>query len=230
MKKTSREHAFGIDQNGKVTKVPTIRRLPMYLRILRRYKAENVESISSKELSKEMGLEPICVRKDLSFTGFVGRPRYGYNVADLYEALNSIVAWDSKSEAALVGVGHLGSAISGYSGLVKYGLKIAVAFDIDPAVIGTEIQGISIYPLEELAAIVKRTQLKMGILCVPSVAAQEVADILIEAGIRGIWNFTPVKLQVPDNVVVQQEDLASGLAVLSVKMSHLINTEEENQE
>ena len=226
MKKFSRENSFVADRNGKVTKIPTIRRLPMYLRILRRYKAEGIESISSKELSREMGLEPIGVRKDLSFTGFVGKPRYGYNIAELYDALNSIVAWDSKSEAALIGVGHLGSALSGYSGLNKYGLKIAVAFDIDPAVIGTEIHDIPILSLDELPKIVQRTQLKMGILCVPSGAAQDAADLMVESGIRGIWNFTPIKLNVPDNVVVQQEDLASGLAVLSVKMSNLIDNEE----
>ena len=227
MKKNTHQNAFDINQKGNVTKVPTIRRLPMYLRILRRCKKEGIESISSKKLAKEMGLEPIGVRKDLSFTGYVGKPRYGYNVVELYEAINSIVAWDSKSEAALVGVGHLGSAISGYSGLKKYGLKIPVAFDVDPAIVGTEINDIPILPLADLEKIVTRTQLQMGILCVPSGAAQEVADMMVVAGIRGIWNFTPVKLQVPSDVVVQQEDLASGLAVLSVKMSHVIQSEDK---
>ncbi len=226
MKKNPQNTAFDINQKGNVTKVPTIRRLPMYLRILRRCKKDGIESISSKQLAEEMGLEPIGVRKDLSFTGYVGKPRYGYNVIELYSAINSIVAWDSKSEAALVGVGHLGSALSGYSGLKKYGLNIPVAFDIDPAVVGTEINEIPILPLSDLEKIVKRTQLQMGILCVPSEAAQDVANIMIDAGIRGIWNFTPVKLRVPKDVVVQQEDLASGLAVLSVKMGHLFNDDD----
>lgn len=226
MKKNVQNTAFDINHKGNITKVPTIRRLPMYMRILRRCKNEGVESISSRELAEEMGLEPIGVRKDLSFTGYVGKPRYGYNVIELYDAINSIVAWDSKSEAALVGIGHLGSAISGYSGLKKYGLKIPVAFDVDPAIVGTEINEIPILPLSDLEKIVKRTQLQMGILCVPSEAAQDVADRMIDAGIKGIWNFTPVKLKVPPDVVVQQEDLASGLAVLSVKMSHVINNHE----
>ncbi len=225
MKKNKPNNAFDLNQKGNVAKIPTIRRLPMYLRILRRCKHEGVESISSKQLAEEMGLEPIGVRKDLSFTGYVGKPRYGYNVAELYEAINAIVAWDSKSEAALVGVGHLGSALSGYSGLKKYGLKIPVAFDIDPAIVGTEINDIPILPLADLQKIVQRTQLQMAILCVPSDSAQAVADLMIEAGIRGIWNFTPVKLKVPKDVVVQQEDLASGLAVLSVKMGHIINND-----
>ncbi len=226
-KKKVQNNAFDINHKGNVTKVPTIRRLPMYLRILRRCLNEGVESISSKKLAEEMGLEPIGVRKDLSFTGYVGKPRYGYNVSELYDAINSIVAWDSKSEAALVGVGHLGSALSGYSGLKKYGLKIPVAFDIDPAVVGTEINDIPILSLADLPKIVRRTKLQMGILCVPSDAAQAVADMMVDAGIRGIWNFTPVKLKVPADVVVQQEDLASGLAVLSVKMSHVINPDDE---
>ena len=134
-------------------------------------------------------------------------------------AIKSYLNWDNASEAILAGAGSLGSALLGYEGFEEYGLKIIAAFDADPGKIGTEIHGRSVFGVDRLAELVRRLQVRIGIICVPAAFAQEVADAMVAGGIRAIWNFANVSLKVPDEVVVQREVIAGGLAVLSVKMN-----------
>jgi redox-sensing transcriptional repressor len=209
----------------QVAGVACVKRLPAYLQMLRVLQGEGHEYVSGTVLATTHSLEPVIVRKDLALTGAVGTPRRGFRVADLIVAIERFVGWDNQTKAVLVGVGNLGTALLGYQGFENLGLRIAGAFDWDPAKVGRWIQGRKVQRMSQLAAFVRRGGIRLGVLTVPAAAAQETADLMIGAGIRGIWNFSPAKLQVPEGVVTQKEDLAEGLAVLSHKLQHLPPTE-----
>ena len=211
-------------RHSKQSRLPTVRRLPMYLRFLRKLAAEGHTIVSSNTLAEELNFEPIVVRKDLAITGVAGKPRIGFSIPVVIEALERFVTLHDHSRAFLAGAGNLGSALMGYKGFGEYGLNIVAAFDTDPIKIGTEIYGRKIYPLNRMVNLGKRMNVYVGILCVPEEAAQIVTDIMVRAGIRGIWNFTPTRLKVPDTVVVVREDLTAGLAVLSVLLERMSNT------
>ena len=147
----------------------------------------------------------------------------------MIDAIKTFLRWDNTSEAVLIGVGSLGSALLGYDGFEEYGLRIIAAFDADPAKVGTEIHGREIFAADRIEELVRRLQVSMGIICVPAPCAQKVADQLVAGGVKGIWNFANVSLKVPDDVIVQREVIAGGLAVLSVKMSRKL-VEEDSQE
>ena len=198
--------------NVKVQKLPTIRRLPTYLYKLSEMRKAGISIVATPELARYMNLGEIV-------TGVTGQPGVGYKVKELIEAIKSYLNWDNASEAILVGAGSLGSALLGYEGFEEYGLKIIAAFDADPGKIGTEIHGRSVFGVERLEELVRRLQVRIGIICVPAAFAQEVADAMVAGGIRAIWNFANVSLKVPEEVVVQREVIAGGLAVLSVKMN-----------
>ncbi len=205
--------------NVKVQKLPTIRRLPTYLYKLSEMRKAGISIVATPVLARYMNLGEIVIRKDLAITGVTGQPGVGYKVKELIEAIKSYLNWDNASEAILAGAGSLGSALLGYEGFEEYGLKIIAAFDADPGKIGTEIHGRSVFSVERLEELVRRLQVRIGIICVPAAFAQEVADAMVAGGIRAIWNFANVSLKVPDEVVVQREVIAGGLAVLSVKMN-----------
>ncbi len=215
--------------NVKVQKLPTIRRLPTYLYKLSEMRKAGISIVATPELARYMNLGEIVIRKDLAITGVTGQPGVGYKVKELIEAIKSYLNWDNASEAILVGAGSLGSALLGYEGFEEYGLKIIAAFDADPGKIGTEIHGRSVFSIDRLAELVRRLQVRIGIICVPAAFAQEVADAMVEGGIRAIWNFANVSLKVPEEVVVQREVIAGGLAVLSVKMNRRLADLEQQE-
>ena len=213
--------------NVKVPKLPTIRRLPTYLYKLSEMRKAGVEIVATPELARYMNLGEIVIRKDLALTGVSGQPGVGYKVRELIEAIKSYLNWDNVSEAILVGAGSLGSALMGYEGFEEYGLRIIAAFDA--AKIGTEVRERSVFDIDRLEELTRRLQVRMGIICVPADQAQDVADRMVAGGIKAIWNFANVSLKVPDDVIVQREVIAGGLAVLSVKMSRKL-VEEDSQE
>ncbi len=213
----------------QVAGVACVRRLPAYLQMLRVLHGEGHEYVSGTLLATTHSLEPVIVRKDLAVTGAVGTPRRGFRTADLIAAIEQFLGWNNQTKAVLVGVGNLGTALLGYQGFETLGLRIAGAFDREPAKIAEWIQGRKVQPIGQLAAFVRRGGIRLGILTVPAAAAQETADLMIRAGIRGIWNFSPARLEVPAGVVTQKEDLAEGLAVLSHKLQHLPATEHARQ-
>lgn len=198
-----------------------VRRLPAYLQLLRVLDAEGREYMSGTVLAGTHNLEPVIVRKDLAVTGITGTARRGFKVRDLIGAIEKFLGWDNQAKAILVGAGNLGSALLGYRGFDHFGLRIVGAFDADEQKVGKWIQGRKVQPLSQLRSFVKRQNIHLGILTVPAEAAQAAASFMVQAGIRGIWNFTPVKLAVPEEVVTQKEDLAEGLAVLSHRLQHL---------
>jgi redox-sensing transcriptional repressor len=205
-------------ENSRISAAPSIRRLPSYLHIIRNMQREGEEYISGTVIAQELNLVPVQVRKDLSITGIMGHPKKGYPIEPLINAIERFLGWDSLQDAALVGVGNLGSALLGYQGFQLHGLNIEAAFDANPKKIGTTVHGIKIMNAKTMDIQIRNFGLKIAILTVPSAEAQNAADILVSAGIEGIWNFTNVKPKVPDHVVVQNEDLSSGYALFCIKM------------
>jgi redox-sensing transcriptional repressor len=166
-------------------------------------------------------LESIQVRKDLAITGIMGRPKRGYPVAALIRAIERFLRWESAQDAVLVGAGSLGTALLGYREFQFHGLNIMAAFDKNPEKIGAVIHGVKVLPADTMEIQVHNFGVKIAILTVPLFAAQETAEVLIRAGVEGIWNFTSLKLKVPETVAVQEEDLSSGYAMLCVMMQAL---------
>ena len=202
----------------KIAAVPSIRRLPSYLHTIRQLQSEDNKYISGTIIAQELNLEPIQVRKDLAITGIMGTPKRGYLVQDLIRAIERYLTWDSITKGVLVGVGNLGTALMGYSELKLHGLNLIAAFDQDPNKIGSLVHGIPVKSVASMEEEIRSLKVKIAILTVPAGAAQETTDALIRGGIVGIWNFTNVKLKIPENVVVQKEDLSSGYAMLCVMM------------
>lgn len=205
---------------NKVIPEPTLRRLPVYYQYIKKFSQDNKgDFISCTQIAQELHLIPIQVRKDLEYTAALGRPKVGYSVSDLLKAIEYFLGWNNTTEAILVGAGHLGSALLGYNGFKDYGLNIVAAFDSDPGKIGKEIRNRKIYSISKMPEIIKRTNIKIGILTAPGEVAQELADLMVQAGIRAIWNFAPTKISASSEIIIQHENLASSLAVLSKRLA-----------
>ncbi|MDA3956536.1 redox-sensing transcriptional repressor Rex [Oceanispirochaeta sp.] len=211
----------------KVASIPTIRRLPSYLNLVKRASHEGFEIISATKIAKELDLEPIQVRKDLAVTGIIGKPRIGYIVDELSQAIQSFLNWDKNHKAIIVGSGNLGSALMKYGELKIHGLTIVGIADASPEKIGSEKNGIIISDVQKLDALVNLTGATMIILTVPPSEAQNVAEIIDETTIKAIWNFTNVKLRVSERILVLMEDLSSGFAVLSFHLHFYKENESE---
>ena len=198
--------------------IPSIQRLPVYLRFLKEQRGRGETQISCTRIAEEFGQLSVQVRKDLAITGISGRPKIGYRVDELIEAIELFLGWDKTISAFLVGAGSLGSAILGYGGFVEHGLRIVAAFDTDPQKIGQTIHHCPVYDLKELLEQGRNQQIELGILTVPASATAETARLLFQIGIRGIWNYTPVRLDVPPNVVCENTQLSASYAVLSSRL------------
>lgn len=198
---------------------PTVRRLPLYLRILKKAESGNVENISSTYIARELQLESIQVRKDLASMGITGQPGIGFTVKSLITAIEHFLGWDNPTDAFIIGAGNLGAALAGYEGFGEYNLNIIAAFDIDLSKVGSVICGKKVFHMDRLVEHIQRMGVKIAILTLPAISAQSVTDLMVNAGIKAIWNFTPLKLTVPKDVFVERVDLAASLAVLSNKVS-----------
>lgn len=201
--------------------IPTIKRFPSYLRLLRQYKDEGQQWISATKLAGELGLTAIQVRKDMAGTGVEGKPKVGFEIDALVSAIVQNLGWDTATDAILIGAGHLGVALSRYEGFASYGLSIVAAFDKDSEKFGRPIGKTIVYPMDEVKQFITEHQIHIAVITVPAESAQEVADTLVDAGIRAIWNFAPKDLRLPPNVVLQRTDLATSFAVLSAKCNRL---------
>lgn len=199
---------------------PCVKRLPSYLQLLRALQADGQEYVSGTVLASVHHLKPVIVRKDLAITGIVGTPRRGFHTTELITAIERFLGWDNETKAVLVGVGNLGSALLGYKGFTNYGVRIEAAFDADSRKVGKWVHDCKVQPMSQLASYVRRGDIRLGVLTVPAQVAQATAEKMVDAGIRGIWNFTPVKLSLPESIVTEKEDLAEGLALLSHRLLH----------
>ena len=203
----------------QVFSIPALKRLPAYLRELKKLQAAGRLHATSPVLARALRIDAISVRKALEMIGAAGSPGVGYQVEPLIDALESFLGWKNASEAFLVGTGHLGTALLGYRGFADYGLKIIAAFDKGPVPKDTLVHDVPVFDFAEFPHLTRRLQIRMAILCVPDDAAQEVAEKMVEAGILAIWNFTGHTLLLPEDIIRQKVNLAGDFAVLSVKLA-----------
>lgn len=203
----------------KSVSVQTISRLPKYLNYLKALPKGEVTNISATGIAEALGLNDVQVRKDLSLVSDGGRPKVGYAIEDLIYDIEHFLGYDDTHTAVLVGAGNLGRALLSYSGFAEYGLDILAAFDADPALVGREINGKPIFPMEKLSEVCAQRQVKIGIITVPNYEAQHVCDLLVQSGVQAIWNFAPVHLTVPADVLMQSENMACSFALLSKHLS-----------
>ena len=198
-------------------KIPekTVTRLSIYLRCLEELETGSVATISSRQLAERFGLNSAQVRKDLAYFGQFGVRGLGYHIAELKHNLERILGLKQDWEVALVGVGNLGSALIAYKGFGARGFKIGLAFDASPAKMGQVIQDVEIEGVDRLVTTIRRRRVKIAVIAVPAIAAQSVADLLVEAGVTAILNFAPAQLAVPAGVKVQNVDLSVLLKTLS---------------
>ena len=203
-----------------------LKRLPGYLAYLKNIPETASPHISATALANALGMGEVQVRKDLAMVSDGGRPKIGYLREALIDDIEQFLGYDNTTDAVLIGAGKLGQALMGYKGFDEYGLNILAAFDRTPKMEKTD-EGKPVYPITKLPQFCRTHKVLMGIITVPAESAQDVADLLIEGGIKAIWNFAPIHLDVPPNILVQNENMATSLAVLSVHLQAQIKEEKK---
>lgn len=193
----------------------TIDRLPLYYRTLRLAQDDGMDIISSDELSRRLELTPEQIRKDLALFGQFGKKGVGYYVNELKFNVGKILGLDNHWNIAIVGIGHLGVALANYQNFIALGFNLVALFDNDPNIIGKTVNHVKVKSIDELQSCAKNLKIDIGVIAVPAQFAQQVADKLVKANIKGIWNFAPVKMRVPEDVKIVNEDLSVGLSRLS---------------
>lgn len=193
---------------------PTLRRLPWYLSYVSMLRWNNVEYVSSTQIAKELDVDASQIAKDLSFLNLKGKTRIGYEVRQLERELQDFLGFMQKHDAIIVGAGSLGAALMTDSGLRHYGLNVVAGFDINPSIVGTSVSGVPIYHFDTLASMREKLRAEIGILTVPVESAQSVADKMVNAGIKALWNFTPYRIRVPEGVVITNTSIYAHLAVM----------------
>lgn len=193
---------------------PTLRRLPWYLSNAKLMRDKGETYVSSTQISRQINIDASQVAKDLSYVKISGRTRVGYEINTLIEVLESFLGFTNMHKAFLFGVGSLGGALLRDTGLQQFGLEIVGAFDINPELVGTEINGIPIYHSDEFESKMKEASVNIGVLTVPISIAQEITDKMVAGGIKAVWNFTPFRIRVPEDIVVQNTSLYAHLAVM----------------
>ncbi len=195
--------------------VTSLQRLPVYLNYLKT-SGNGEQYISSGAIARALSLGEVLVRKDLAFTSAQGRTRVGYVREELIAALEEYLGCNNRKTAAIFGAGGLGSALLSYGGFGNYGIDVVAAFDNDSAKIGGEIGGKPVFDINEAREKTRELDVKLAVICVPAKYAKDVADVLVDCGVRAILNFAPVLLKVPEGFVVRNIDVAANLAILSV--------------
>ena len=193
----------------------TIDRLPLYYRTLRLAQDDGMDIISSDELGRRLELTPEQIRKDLALFGQFGKKGVGYYVNELKFNVGKILGLDNHWNIAIVGIGHLGVALANYQNFIALGFNLVALFDNDPNIIGKTVNHVKVKSIDELQSCAKNLKIDIGGIAVPAQFAQQVADKLVKANIKGIWNFAPVKMRVPEDVKIVNEDLSVGLSRLS---------------
>ena len=204
--------------NDKISK-SVLQRLPIYLGYLKALPKDSPMNISATTIAQALNLGEVQVRKDLASASSSGKPKIGYIVMDLIDELEIFLGYNKTVDAIIIGAGKLGTALLNYDGFTQYGLNIVAAFDNDYEKIRAAEWMKPIYHISELGKYLKDKEIKIGIITVPSLHAQEAANLLTENGIQAIWNFAPIHLDVEKHILVQNENMASSLALLSNHLS-----------
>jgi redox-sensing transcriptional repressor len=204
---------------------PVLTRMPAYLNYLRARQKEGVAQISSTRISQDMNLNHVQVRKDLAMISDSGRPKTGFAVDELVRDISVFLGYTNTKDAVLAGAGQLGKTLLRYGGFANYGLNIAAAFDVNPELFHTRVNDKEIYPMEKMPEVVQRLGINIGVITVPAQAAQDVCDLMVKSGIRAIWNFAPTHLKAPEKIIIQDENIATSLAVLSCRLDEAMSRE-----
>ena len=215
-------------ERKEISKV-VISRLPRYYRYLGELIEEGVERISSNELSARMKVTASQIRQDLNNFGGFGQQGYGYNVKYLYSEIAKILGIDRQHNVIIIGAGNLGQAIANYTNFERRGFVIRGMFDINPKLIGLVIRGIEIRSVDDLETFIRENEIQIVALTIPKTKAPEIADRLVNAGIRAIWNFAHTDLVVPEDVVVENVHLSESLMRLSYRVSSMYDLQEEKK-
>ncbi|MFP4457672.1 MAG: redox-sensing transcriptional repressor Rex [Clostridia bacterium] len=202
---------------------PTLRRLPIYHQYLLREKQNGESYVSCPKIANELELTTIQVRKDLQAAGAVGRPRVGYIIDEVLDVLADLLGYKNTKDALLVGAGNLGLALLDYEAFTNQGLNIVAAFDVDKEKIGKIINGKRVYSLDKFNHIAKRLNIQIGIITTPAKAAVEVSKLMVDSSIKAIWNFAPIHLNLPENIVVEDVNLSASFSVLSNKLKEKLS-------
>ena len=215
----------------KESKIPeaTVSRLSVYSRYLTEVEKQHIMSISSGEIAEGMGGTPAQVRKDLAYFGEFGTRGVGYNVKQLNQEIKNILGLSKKWNMILIGAGNLGSALSQYHGFRDRGFEIVGVFDNDLNKVGLKLNGLQIYPISEMADFIETNAISIAIIAVPSDYAQDVADLLMDTTIKGILNFAPIVLTVPEEIEVRNVDLSVNLEVLSYNIENNLENATEKE-
>ncbi|UCG86643.1 MAG: redox-sensing transcriptional repressor Rex [Gemmatimonadota bacterium] len=198
-----------------------LERLMRYYRFLSESGAKKPpQTITSAQIAEALDIDPTQVRKDFSTIGLLGIGRVGFEVCEVCRAIRFTLGFDQRHEAVLVGTGHLGSALLAYSGFARYGLHIVAAFDKDPRRVGTKVAGCTVKSMRSLKPFVRRHGVRLAILTTPVDVSQKLADRLVSAGVKAIWNFTPTRVTAPPEVLVRDEHISLGLSEIAYHLTH----------
>lgn len=208
---------------------PTLRRLPWYLAYAQLVQHAGETFLSSTQIAKNIAVDASKVAKDLSYVQISGRTRVGYDVNELVEVLEKFLGFTKSHKAFLFGVGSLGGALMHDNGLNHFGLEIVTGFDVKYELAGTSINRIPIHHVDRFKELQKQTGINIGVLTVPVERAQETADMMIEGGIQAIWNFTPFRIRVPENIIVQNTSIYAHLAVMFNRLNELSENEKNRK-
>lgn len=205
--------------------VNTLQRLPTYLNYLK--SLDDDGNISSTEIARALGLNDVQVRKDLSSVSSGGRPKVGYNIRGLILDLKEFLGYNAVNDAVMVGCGNLGRALMSYRGFREYGLRIVAGFDVSDDIVGEEVSGKPVLPLSGLPQYCRENGIRIGVITTPAQAAQKACDLLMEGGIKAVWNFAPAHITVGEGVLVQNENMACSLALLSKHLNEMLEEEKK---
>ena len=206
-------------EKKKNVSMAVIKRMPKYYRYLGELVKNDVDRISSKELGEKIGFTASQIRQDLNNFGDFGQQGYGYNVKELHNQIGTILGVGKEYNAVLIGAGNIGQAIANYSRFTDIGLGITAIFDANPKLVGMRIRDVEIKDIDELKEYLEENNIDMGILCVPRIHAQRACDVLVNGGVKGIWNFAPIDLHVPETVKVENVHLSESLLTLVYQMN-----------
>ncbi len=213
--------------NYTAISVQALKRMPAYLHYLKQLRSRGTETVSAAKTAAHFGFSEIQVRKDFaSISTVAGRPKQGFSVEGLIDSIEEYLGFRNTNEAVIVGVGSLGHALISYKGFAAYGLKIIAAFDEDFGKCESEVCGVTVLHADRISDFCRRAHIHIGIITVPADAAQTVCDRLVAGGVKAIWNFAPAHLSVPDTVIVQNENMAGSLAVLSKRLGDMMKEED----
>ena len=211
------------DEMKQIWKIPepSLRRLPWYLAFLKLMKEKGEVFVSSTQIAKEINVDPSQVAKDLSFVNISGKTRVGYEIETLINVLEDFLGFTVQHKAFLFGVGSLGAALLQDSGLKQYGLEIVAGFDVKKSLVGKQINGIPVFHMNDFPTKQKEQDVTIGVITVPIDKAQEVTEHIIAGGIKALWNFTPFRIRVPENIVVQNTSMYAHLAVMFNRLNSI---------